>query len=73
MDWLLFHFLFIYLKRKTFLYFKDKNDKRSLGFMSGDVEPWSIRGGLAGEFLVCLIIYFIKEIYFLFKNRIFFH
>jgi hypothetical protein len=31
----------------------DQSEKRSLVFMSGDVEPWSIRGGLAGQFLVC--------------------
>ena len=30
----------------------DDAHKRTAVFMSGDVEPWSIRGGLAGDFLV---------------------
>jgi hypothetical protein len=33
-------------------YFSDDAHKRTSVFMSGDVEPWSIRGGLAGDFLV---------------------
>ncbi|CAF1646108.1 unnamed protein product, partial [Adineta ricciae] len=34
-----------------YLHWLDDEHKRSTVFMSGDVEPWSIRGGLAGEFL----------------------
>ncbi len=30
----------------------DNDQKRSIVFESGDVEPGSLRGGLAGEFLV---------------------
>ncbi len=30
----------------------DNDEKRSTVFESGDVEPGSLRGGLAGEFLV---------------------
>jgi hypothetical protein len=31
---------------------EDNDQKRSTVFLSGDVEPGSKRGGLAGEFLV---------------------
>lgn len=29
--------------------------------MSGDVEPWSIRGGLAGEFLVRFFFFIFNQ------------
>ncbi|CAF1341997.1 unnamed protein product, partial [Rotaria sordida] len=34
-----------------YLYWIDNNQRRSSVFMSGDEEPWSKRGGLAGDFL----------------------
>jgi hypothetical protein len=36
--------------------------------MSGDVEPWSRRGGLAGDFLVCLLSF----LFDLFKKYLFY-
>jgi hypothetical protein len=33
--------------------------------MSGDVEPWSRRGGLAGDFLVCLFAFLFKKYFFI--------
>ncbi|CAF1464001.1 unnamed protein product [Rotaria magnacalcarata] len=34
-----------------YLHWIDDDQKRSLVFMSGDIEPWSKRGGIAGDFL----------------------
>ncbi|CAF4421159.1 unnamed protein product, partial [Adineta steineri] len=34
-----------------YLHWIDNDHKRTSMFMSGDVEPWSIRGGIAGDFL----------------------
>ncbi|CAF4562714.1 unnamed protein product, partial [Rotaria sp. Silwood2] len=39
-----------------YLYWIDDNQKHSSVFMSGDEEPWSKRGGLAGDFLDLLPI-----------------
>jgi len=35
-----------------YLHWIDNDHKRSIVFQSGDIEPGSMRGGLAGEFLV---------------------
>ena len=37
-----------------YLHWIEKGEKQSMGFMSGDVEPWCTRGGLAGLFLVSI-------------------
>jgi hypothetical protein len=50
---------FFILKIKIFDIIKDNDQKRSNIFLSGDVEPGSIRGGLAGEFLVLLFYKFL--------------
>jgi hypothetical protein len=50
----------------------DNDQKRSTVFESGDVEPGSLRGGLAGEFLVnkfakcffCLLMNIFCRIFF---------
>ena len=48
---------------------EDNEEKRSKVFLSGDVEPGSKRGGLAGEYLVGdLFIVFIFMFRFLVQN-----